>query len=81
MLLYISSEQEILKEEITSLQVMRDKLKQRVSDLESDLKKTTQELEKVKEKQASGQDGEEARNSNFCINLIFLSQLSSVIIR
>ncbi|XP_060073347.1 C-Jun-amino-terminal kinase-interacting protein 4-like isoform X5 [Ylistrum balloti] len=44
----LSSEQEILREEITSLQAVKTKLQGRIKDLEEDLKKTKEELEKKK---------------------------------
>ena len=49
------SEQEILKEEISSLQAVKEKLKARVSELEEELKKTKEALEK--EKQRGGAEG------------------------
>lgn len=57
------SEQEILREEIASLQSVKDKLKKRVSDLEDDLKKSKEELEKEKKKGGS-QDETDVRNSD-----------------
>ena len=40
------SEQEILRQEIQSLQAVKSRLKQRVTELEEELKKTKEELEK-----------------------------------
>ena len=53
MWLSLCSEQEILKEEITSLQAAKDKLKAKVAEIEDELKKTREALEKEKQK-ASG---------------------------
>ncbi|XP_033743949.1 C-Jun-amino-terminal kinase-interacting protein 4-like isoform X3 [Pecten maximus] len=52
----LSSEQEILREEITSLQAVKTKLQGRIKDLEDDLKKTKEELEK---KTSGNKDEEE----------------------
>ncbi|ELU13632.1 hypothetical protein CAPTEDRAFT_158214, partial [Capitella teleta] len=56
----LSSEQEILREEISALQATKEKLKTKVSELEDELKKTKELLEKEKAK-TSGQaeEGEE----------------------
>ena len=48
------SEQEILREEISALQATKEKLKTRVAELEEELKKTKELLEKEKAK-SSGQ--------------------------
>lgn len=40
------SEQEILREEINSLQAVRSRLQQRIAQLEEELKKTKEEIEK-----------------------------------
>ena len=53
----IFSEQEILREEIASLQAVKTRLKQRVTELEDELKKSKEELEKAK--QGSTNQGEE----------------------
>lgn len=53
MLLFINfffSEMEILQGEIKSLQAVKERLKQRVIDLEEELKKTKEEAEKMKAK-------------------------------
>ena len=42
----MNSEQEILREEITSLQAVRGRLQQRISQLEEELKKTKEDIEK-----------------------------------
>ena len=60
-----SSEQEILREEIASLQAMKTRLKQRVTELEDELKKSKEELEKAK--QGSANQGEEGEVKLFCI--------------
>ncbi|XP_021345478.1 C-Jun-amino-terminal kinase-interacting protein 4-like isoform X3 [Mizuhopecten yessoensis] len=52
----LSSEQEVLREDITSLQAIRTKLQGRIKDLEDDLKKTKEELEK---KSSGNKDEEE----------------------
>lgn len=41
------SEQEILREELKSLQTLKNRLKQKVSELEEELKKTKEEAEKL----------------------------------
>ena len=55
-----NSEQEILREEIASLQAVKTRLKARVTELEEDLKKTKAELEKAKQG-ASGAGEDEVR--------------------
>jgi predicted nucleic acid-binding Zn-ribbon protein len=52
------SEQEILREEIQALQATKEKLKTRVSELEDELKKVKEQLEKEKAK-SSGQAEDE----------------------
>lgn len=47
---YFFSEMEILQGEIKSLQAVKERLKQRVIDLEEELKKTKEEAEKMKAK-------------------------------
>ena len=59
----VFSEQEILREEISSLQANKEKLKKRVSELEDDLKKAKEELEKIKEKGANADEGAEVRRT------------------
>ena len=59
-----SSEQEILREEIASLQAVKTRLKQRVTELEDELKKSKEELEKAK--QGSTNQGEEGEVKLFC---------------
>ena len=58
--LYISplSEQEILREEITCLQSSKERLKKRVSELEEEVKKYKEELDKAL-KRASAQPDDE----------------------
>lgn len=41
------SEQEILREELKSLQTLKNRLKQKVSELEEELKKTKEEADKL----------------------------------
>lgn len=41
------SEQEILREELKSLQTLKTRLKQRITELEEELKKTKEEAEKL----------------------------------
>ncbi len=53
------SEQEILREEIQSLQAVKTRLKSRVSELEDELKKSKEDLEKAKTSRGTGEDGEE----------------------
>ncbi|KAJ8305216.1 hypothetical protein KUTeg_017232 [Tegillarca granosa] len=53
----LTSEQEILREEINSLQTVKTKLQQRVKDLEDDLKKMKEELEK--KNNAAKEEGDE----------------------
>jgi len=43
---YGYSEQEIIREEIISLRTVKEKLNQKIKDLEEELKKTKEELEK-----------------------------------
>lgn len=45
--MFHSSEQEILREELKSLQTLKTRLKLRVSELEEELKKTKEEAEKL----------------------------------
>ena len=54
------SEQEILREEITSLQAVRVRLQQRISQLEEELKKTKEDIEK--KNQATREDEEVPRS-------------------
>lgn len=53
-LLY-DSEQEILRDEVNSLQAVREKLKSRITELEEELKHTKEDLDKQK-KQTTGED-------------------------
>ena len=53
------SEQEILREEIQSLQAVKTRLKSRVSELEEELKKSKEELEKAKASRGNAEEGEE----------------------
>lgn len=48
--LYVNlySEQEILREEITSLQAIKTRLHSRITELEEEMKKTKEDLEKAK---------------------------------
>ena len=62
------SEQEILREEINCLQVVKDKLKKRITDLEEEVKKTKEELEKEKLKSNPQEAEEVCVNSNSFIN-------------
>ena len=62
-----SSEQEILREEIASLQAVKTRLKQRVTELEDELKKSKEELEKAK--QGSTNQGEEGEVNLFCTHI------------
>lgn len=43
---YLISEQEILKDELKALQVVNARLKQKISELEEDLKKSKEEMDK-----------------------------------
>lgn len=45
---YLYSEQEILKEEISSLQNVKERLNKRISELEGEMKKSREEIEKLK---------------------------------
>ena len=54
----LCSEQEILREEITCLQTSKERLKKRVSDLEEEVKKYKEELDKAL-KRASAQPEDE----------------------
>lgn len=45
-LVYFFSEQELLREEISSLQAVKSRLKLRVAELEDELKKAKEELER-----------------------------------
>ena len=51
------SEQEVLRHELTNMQTIRDKLKARVCELEEDLAKVKEALQKQKE--AAAADAEE----------------------
>lgn len=53
--LFFESEQEILKGEILSLKAVKDKLQGRIKDLEEEVKKTKEELDK---KTQQAQEGE-----------------------
>ena len=65
------SEQEILRDEILGLQAARDKLKVRVSELETEVKKTREELEQAQEKAKQASDeGEVAVSSSKSRNMV-----------
>ena len=65
-----SSEQEILREEIASLQAVKTRLKQRVTELEDELKKSKEELEKAKQGNANqSEEGEVRLFCNCSLNL------------
>ena len=67
------SEQEILRDEILGLQAARDKLKVRVSELETEVKKTREELEQAQEKAKQASDeGEVAVSSSKSRNMVTL---------
>ena len=53
----MDSEQEILREEINSLQAVKTKLQGRIKDLEDELKKTREDIEK-KNQAAQEQENE-----------------------
>ena len=61
-LLLFNSEQEILREEIASLQAMKTRLKTKVTELEDELKKSKEELEKAKKSGGGQQEEGEVRN-------------------
>lgn len=69
------SEQEIQKDEIASLQAMKTRLKTRMAELEDELKKTKEDLEKQKQISKTSQPEEvckmEAKTQN--ISLLYLS--------
>ena len=71
------SEQEILREEINSLQAVKNKLQGRIKDLEEELKKTREDLEK-KNQAAQEQETEVTTTVTFKppeeIVLIFFSR-------
>ena len=67
-----NSEQEILREEINSLQAVKTKLQGRIKDLEEDLKKTREDLEK---KNQAAQEQE-----NEVINLIHADYLNDCLL-
>ncbi|KAK6173185.1 hypothetical protein SNE40_016686 [Patella caerulea] len=54
----LSGEQEILREEITSLQAVRGRLQLRISSLEEELKKTKEELEKKNQPASTEEEGD-----------------------
>ena len=56
-MLFFHSEQEILREEINSLQAVKTKLQGRIKDLEDELKKTREDIEK-KNQAAQEQENE-----------------------
>ncbi len=61
---YHCSEQEILREEIASLQAVKTRLKQKVTELEDELKKSKEELEKAKKSGGGQQEEGEVRKCN-----------------
>lgn len=65
------SEQEILREEINSLQTVKTKLQQRIKDLEDDLKKMKEELEK--KNNAAKEEGDEVIYISSSIYLYYQS--------
>ena len=50
------SEQEILREEINSLQTIKTRLQSRITELEEEVKKTREELEKAKSRPSEEDD-------------------------
>ena len=70
------SEQEILREEIASLQANKEKLRKRVSELEDELKKAREEMEKLKEK---GTATDDPADVSYCVFIdVSRLQISSV---
>ena len=65
-----NSEQEILREEINSLQAVKTKLQGRIKDLEEDLKKTRDDLEK--KNQAAQEQENEVGISSFVMLAAYL---------
>jgi prefoldin subunit 5 len=57
-LLLAGSEQEILREEVKSLQAIREKQKKRIAELEEEARRLKEEADKEKEK-TSGATGDE----------------------
>ncbi len=64
-----SSEQEILREEIQSLQAAREKLRNRVTEVEEELKKARDDLEREKTKKTAegGEDEVRARGEDWLV--------------
>jgi len=72
LLLHVVSENEILREGNLSLDILRDKLKTRVSDLEEELRRLREELEQaVSNRETKTADDEVKKNTlalnNFCL--------------
>ena len=62
--MYIPANRRFSEKEIASLQAVKTRLKQRVTELEDELKKSKEELEKAK--QGSTNQGEEGEVNLFC---------------
>jgi len=66
LLLQFFSENEILREGNLSLEILRDKLKTRVSDLEEELRRLRDEMEQiVSNKEAKNADDEVIKNYQY----------------
>lgn len=63
------SEVEILKEEINSLQGVKTKLNTRIKELEDELKKTKEELEKKNTTAKEGEEEVQYKLISYCLNI------------
>lgn len=67
------SEQEILREELKSLQTLKNRLKQKVSELEEELKKTKEEAEKLNKSNKSDDEVSSKPINQYSILLLFVA--------